>query len=128
MRLVLVTLALMATLNAPLRAQVTGTRFDITDVTDTTISFRKGTAAWIRPGLVGIVVDPRQRDALVARIRIIGVAHDTVAALITGQTTRLGTQHVAILDEPRARFPRTLVFWSGIVIGFVVGAITGAQF
>jgi hypothetical protein len=121
MRLLVVVLALLASWTAPVRAQVTGTRFDIMQVTDTTISFRKGAAAWIRPGLVGIVVDPRQKDALVARIRILDVERDTVAALITGQTTRLGTQHVAILDEPRPRFPRTLVFWSGLVIGFLVG-------
>ena len=128
MRLLLAVLALLASFTAPVRAQVTGTRFDILQVTDTTISFRKGAAAWIRPGLVGIVVDPRQKDALVARIRILDVARDTVAALITGQTTRLGTQHVAILDEPRPRFPRTLVFWSGLVIGFLAGAMAGKHF
>ena len=108
-------------------AQVRGTRFELTAVGDSTVSFPIGTAQWVHHGLTGVVVNPRQRDALVARFRIIDIDAGVATALITGQTTRLLMEHVAILEEPRKRFFKTLGFWGGVVIGFVIGVVAGAQ-
>jgi hypothetical protein len=128
MRRLLTILGLALGLAAPLNAQVKGVRFEITAVGDTTLSFAVGTAQWVRKGLSGIAVDPRRRDALVARFRIVDVNEGIATAVITGQTTRTAMDQVAILDEPTRSLYRTLGFWGGVVIGFALGAVAGAQF
>ena len=126
-RLVLV-LALVAGLAVPARAQIGGVRFEIMQVGDSTIAFRRGAAKWVRPGQVGIAVDPRRRDALVGRFRIISVDSGVVSALVTGATTRLETEHVAVLLQPPRPWFRTPLFWGSLVVGFALGAMTGALF
>lgn len=108
------------------QAQLGGVRFEITHVADSTFAFPRGQAKWVRPGLSGIAVDPRRRDALVAQFRVLRVDTALVTALITGQTTRVALEHVAILEEPRAPFFRTLRFWGGALVGFALGAMAGA--
>jgi hypothetical protein len=128
MRRLVLSGALLVALGGSAGAQLRGVRFDISQVTDTTILFRFGTATWVRSGLTGIAVDPRRRDALVARFRVIAVDTAFATALVTGQTTRPATEHVAVLDEPGRPWYRTALFWGGVVLGFAVGAVVGGQF
>ena len=68
-------------------AQQRAVRFEITAVSDTTLLFRAGTARWVHAGQTGTAVDPRRRDALVARFRVLTVRDGLATALVTGQTT-----------------------------------------
>jgi hypothetical protein len=126
LRCVVFVFSLLTLSAAAAPGQVRGTRFEIMAVGDSTVSFAIGTAKWVHKGLEGITVDPRRRDALVSQFRIIQIDTGVATGLITGQTTRLTTDHVAILDEPQKRFFKTLGFWGGVVVGFVLGALTGA--
>lgn len=119
---------LLIGLGAPAQGQWRGVRFEIASVGDTTVAFGRGGEAWVRPGLRGVAVDPRQRDALVARLTIIAVADGRVTALVTGQTTRLLTEHVVILDEPKRPWIRTPLFWAGLVLGLAIGAVAGVNY
>lgn len=112
----------------PAAAQVKGWRFEITRTDDSTFVFPRLTANWVRPGQTGIAVDPRRHDALVARFRIVSVDSGRATALVTGQTTRVVVDHVAILEEPRRPWFRTVLFWGGVALGAVVGAVAGSQF
>lgn len=120
---------LMVAVAVPARAQWRGVRFEIAQVvSDTTIAFARGGERWIRPGISGVAVDPRQRDALVARLRILSVQGGVVTAVVTGQTTRLATEHVVILDEPKRFWLRTPLFWGGLLLGMLLGGVAGANF
>lgn len=110
------------------RAQQHLTRFFVDSVADSTFVFRTGEARWVRAGQVGIAVDPRERDALVARFRVVGVAGGRATALITGQTTFLTGDHVALMEEPRRPFWRRQLFWAGSVAGAVLGLVAGLTF
>jgi hypothetical protein len=80
----------------------------------------------VRIGATGIAVDPRRRDALVARFRVTHLDSGLVTAVITGQTTRLATEHIAVLSEPPKPWWKGITFWAGTVFGVVIGAlITG---
>src|SRR5919106_1897798 len=81
-------------------AQETSARFEIASVADSTFTLVVGRHPWVRPGLYGIVVDPRQRDVLIARFQVIAADSANAMALITGMTTRVTTDHVALLDKP----------------------------
>jgi hypothetical protein len=104
-------------------AQFRGVRFEITQVSDTTFRFPRGTAGWVKPGETGIAVDPRRRDALVARFRVVKVDSGLVTALVTGMTTRVATEHIAIMSEPQKPWYRTMIFWGGTLLGFVAGVL-----
>ena len=128
MRAVLSLLSLLAVLAlAPGRvhAQETTVRFPVAQAGDTTFSFRLGQQQWVRAGLRGIVVDPRQQDVLVARFRIYNVAQGTAQAVITGQTTTVGTQHMVLLDIPRRPWYKERSFWLGTAVGAVAGLLIG---
>jgi hypothetical protein len=62
----------------------------------------------------------------VATFRIRSVDRGSVNAIITGQVTRVSTDHVAIMDEPPQAFFRSLIFWGGLVVGFALGAFVGS--
>lgn len=130
MRVLRLALAALLTLVAiPAQAQLKGVRFEVTGVGDTTVSFRAGTERWIRPGLTGIAVDPRKRDVLVARLRILRVARTgDVTAVVTGQTTAVTSDHVVLLQEVRPPWFRRRMFWGGFALGAVVGVTAGRQF
>jgi hypothetical protein len=116
---------LLALAPARSEAQETAVRFPVTEVGDTTFAFRLGDHQWVRPGLRGIVVDPRQQDVLVARFRIYGVSQGQARAVITGQTTTLSTQHMVLLDVPQVPWYRQRSFWIGTAAGAVVGFLLG---
>lgn len=104
------------------QAQQRVVRFEITEVGDSTLSFKVGEAAgWVRRGQVGTAIDPRKRDELVARFRIIAIREGSAIALVTGQTTALSTDHVATLDEPKRPWFRAKTFWSGLFLGAALG-------
>lgn len=104
-------------------AQFRGIRFEITQVGDTTFKFPRGNAGWVKPTMTGIAVDPRRRDALVAQFRVVRVDSGLVTALITGQTTRVATEHMAVMAEPPKPWYKGVTFWGGTVFGFVIGAL-----
>ncbi|MGQ0539952.1 MAG: hypothetical protein ACT4R6_13480 [Gemmatimonadaceae bacterium] len=106
---------------APAHAQLRGMRFSVSAIGDSTVEFRTGATRWIRPGMLGVAVDPRRRDALVARFRVIAVQEAGATAVITGQTTALSLEHVVVLEEPGRRAYRSPPFWLGIVIGGALG-------
>lgn len=107
-------------------AQSRGIRFEITQVADTTFRFPRGSASWVRIDMTGIAVDPKQRDILVARFRVVGVDSGLVTARVTGATTRVTTEHIALMAEPPKPWYRGITFWAGTVFGIVIGAlITG---
>ena len=99
-------------------------RFDIVDVDDTTITILLGSSRWVRRGSTGIAVDPTRRDALVARFRVVSRANGRAVALVTGQTTRVLSSHVALLREPVRGPLRQGVFWTGLLVGVATGVGT----
>lgn len=105
------------------RAQESAYRFEITQVGDSTFVFHLGSASWVRRGMHGVAVDPRRRDVLVARFTVLGVSADSATALVTGQTTRVTTDQVALLSRPTAPWWKRGEFWSGILIGGLLGAV-----
>jgi hypothetical protein len=104
-------------------AQSRGIRFEITQVGDTTFRFPRGTAGWLKYETTGIVVDPRRRDALVARFRVVRIDSGLVTGLVTGLTTRVATEHIAVVAEPPKPWYRGITFWAGTVFGVVIGAL-----
>ena len=108
-------------------AQSRGIRFEIIQVDDTTFRFPRGTASWLKPDATGIAVDPRRRDVLVARFRVVRVDSGLVTAKITGLTTRVTTEHIAVLAEPPKPWYRGITFWAGTVFGVVVGALISGR-
>jgi hypothetical protein len=110
-------------------AQAPAHRFFVDSVADSTFVFHvSGGAEWLRAGQTGIAVDPRRRDALVARFRVLAVDRARVTALVTGQTTVLTRDHVALMAPPRQRFYRDAGFWAGTILGTVLGAVAALAF
>lgn len=107
------------------RAQDSAVRMEIRSVGDSTFTFNASQAAWVAPGQSGIVVDPRRRDVLVARFKVLSVADGTGNALILGQTQRVGTDHMALLSEPRPHWYTSKAFWIGLVAGIASGFTLG---
>lgn len=106
------------------RAQETSARFEIASAGDSTFTLVVGRHSWVRPGLYGIVVDPRQRDILIARFQIIAADSANAMGLITGTTTRVTTDHVALLDKPPPPVPpwhKRRSFWLGVLFGVAAG-------
>jgi hypothetical protein len=97
-------------------------RFAIVEVTDSTVTFLAPRERWLRVGAYGIAVDPRQRDALVGRLRVLRRSGDSSVALVTGQTTRMSTDYVAIFRRPSTPVLRQRAFWGGLSAGLVAGA------
>ncbi len=105
-------------------AQETSARFEIASAGDSTFTLVVGRQAWVRPGLYGIVVDPRQRDVLVARFQIIAADSANGMGLVTGMTSRVTTEHVALIDRPPPPVPRwhrRRSFWLGVLFGVAAG-------
>jgi hypothetical protein len=97
-------------------------RFLIVAVGDSTVSLVAPRARWVRPGMYGIAVDPGRRDALVARLYVQSRVADTAVALVTGQTTRMSTDYVAILRRPNTPVLRQRAFWGGVAAGAAAAA------
>ncbi|HEV7704068.1 MAG TPA: hypothetical protein VGO46_07225 [Gemmatimonadaceae bacterium] len=107
------------------RAQETAYRFEIATVGDSTVTLSTEKHEWVRIGQKGIAVDPMRHDALVARFVIMKVDPKAKRALavVTGQTTRLTTDHVALIDRPTKKWYAQPTLWIGAVVGAVVGAV-----
>jgi hypothetical protein len=106
------------------RTQEASARFEIASAGDSTFTLVVGRHPWVRPGLYGIVVDPRQRDILIARFQIIAADSANAMGLITGMTTRVTTDHVALLDKPPPPAPpwhQRRSFWLGVLFGVAAG-------
>jgi hypothetical protein len=101
-------------------------RFEVREVADSTFAFDAGGRRWVRPGLRGIAVDPRRGDVLIARFEVVRVESGLVTALITGQTARVSTAHVAVLEQPPTRWYRVPMFWIGAAAGLLIGLAGGA--
>lgn len=101
-------------------------RFEIEVVDDTTARFKPREALWVRPGLPAFVVDPLNRDALVARLRVTSVWNGMAVAVVESQVTSVRTQHVVLLVPPVRPWWKTRRFWLGTLLGSVVGGTVGA--
>lgn len=101
-------------------------RFSISDVGDTTFTFAVGNTRWVKAKQRGIAVDARERDALVARFRVISVEQGVATALITGQTTRVTPAHTVMMQRPPERWYANPRFWAGTVVGLVSGVLAGS--
>ncbi|WP_284351822.1 hypothetical protein [Roseisolibacter agri] len=109
----------------------TAVRFEIVAVGDSTFQLLAPDPSWLREGMMGIVVDPRRRDVLVARFSLLALRADTADALVTGQTMRVSTDHVALIARPPVvqtpivrRIERRR-FWTGAIVGGALGLIVG---
>ena len=111
---------------AVLGAQQHTSRFRVLAVTDTSLTFEIGDADWVKAGREGISVDPRRRDVLIARFRVVRVVDHQALAVVVGQTEPLSTEHVALLTEPSRPFWRTKSFWFGLVGGLAMGFGVGS--
>lgn len=120
---VLVFALLIAASAATARAQTGSARFDIDSVGDSTVTFAVGNAKWVRAGQTGLAVEPRQHDALIARLRILHVESGTATALITGQTSRVTSGEVALIRRPSPPFYAVGLFWIGTAVGAAITLI-----
>jgi hypothetical protein len=124
MRLVVWALAVAVATAVPscVRAQDRDVRFAITNVGDTTVTFQAGKMTWIVRSPRAIVVDPRRRDALVARLKVLSVgANGEATAIVTGQAGRITVDHVVIGTEPRSRWFKNPLMWMGTAFGLLAG-------
>lgn len=109
-----------------IEAQEASVRFEVIEAGDTTFAFPVGRHGWVIAGNEGIVVDPTRRDVLVARFRVVRVGDGRAEALITGQTTRVTTDHIALLDAPVPRWWERRHFWLGTAAGGLLGVFLGS--
>jgi hypothetical protein len=116
--------AVLAALPRAAAAQQGAFRFEITGVGDSTISFRVGDVSWVKPGMTGIAVDPTHHDALIARIAVLRVNGSLATAVVTGQTARLSTDFMALLEPPSKHWYQQPGIWiaagAGIILGVVI--------
>jgi hypothetical protein len=101
-------------------------RFAIEVVDDSTARFKPREALWVKEGMQAYAIDPVNRDALVAQLRITSVWNGMAVALVTSQVTRVTTQHVIALTPPSTPWWRARRFWIGILTGTLVGGAAGA--
>ena len=104
------------------RAQDRDVRFAITHVGDTTVTFQAGKMTWVVRSPRAIVVDPRRRDALVARLKVLSIgANGEATALVTAQAGRITTDHVSSAPSRGARWYKNPLMWMGAAFGLVAG-------
>jgi len=97
-------------------------RFEIESITDSTATFRLGEAQWIRCGYSSFAVDPLQRDALIAQLRIVRRDSVTATALVTSQVAGVKRTHVVLVVRPPVPWWHRRLFWSGAGLGAITGA------
>jgi hypothetical protein len=125
---VLTVAAAVLVVPAAVRAQDSAIRLEIRSVGDSVFTFNSSPVSWIARGQQGIVVDPRRRDVLVARFRVLSVDAGVGNALILGQTQPVSIDHVALLREPRPRWFSNKTFWFGVAAGAAGGFVIGKAF
>ena len=97
-------------------------RFEIDAVDDSTARFKPREALWVQRGMTAYVVDPMNRDVMVARLRIVSVWNEMAVGVVLSQTTRVTTQHVVLLTEPKVPWWKSQRFWFGTTLGVFLGA------
>jgi hypothetical protein len=105
------------------RAQQGAYRFEITAVGDSTIAFRVPDASWMKPGLKGIAVDPTRHDALIARFTVLRVEGQLATAVITGQTSKVSTAYVALVEPTGKHWYQQPAVWIAGGVGIVAGIL-----
>lgn len=100
-------------------------RFEIETVDDSTARFKPREALWVKSGMTAYAVDPINRDALVARLRVISVWNETAVAVVTSQVTRITPRHVVLLTPPIVPWWKSRRFWMGALLGSLVGGAIG---
>jgi len=100
-------------------------RFEIEVVDDSTVRFKPREALWVRDGMTAYTVDPMNRDAMVARLRIISVWNETAVAVVTSQVTRVTTRHVVLMTPPMVPWWKSRRFWLGALFGSIVSGTAG---
>lgn len=117
-------IVILSALAAPASSAQQGAyRFGITSSGDSTFAFPLARNDWVKKGMRGIAVDPARHDALIARFVVTRVASDSAVALVTGQTTRVTTDLVALLERPAKPWYLRPTFWLGGVFGAIVGIV-----
>jgi hypothetical protein len=104
-------------------AQQGAYRFEISAVGDSTISFRVGDVPWVKAGMTGIAVDPSHHDALIARMSVLRVSGSLATAVVTGQTARITTDFVALLEPPSKKWYQQPMVWVGTGVGLILGIV-----
>jgi hypothetical protein len=97
-------------------------RFEIDSLTDSTAIFRTREARWIRRGAVAYAVDPMQRDAIIAQLRVVVRDSTRAIALVTSQVSGIKPTHVLLVLHREAPWWRRGMFWSGAGVGAALGA------
>ena len=98
-------------------------RFAIAAATDSTVTFRSVEVRWLRPGMRGHVVDPLQRDALIARLTIQRVDTSGTIASIAGGVSPVALTYVVLFERPTVAWWRDKRFWMGAGAGAVTGIV-----
>lgn len=98
-------------------------RFAVAASTDSSVTFRPAEVRWLRPGMRGHVVDPSQRDALIARLTIQRVDTGGTIATIAGGVSPVQLTHVVLFEKPPTSWWRDRRFWLGSGAGIVAGVI-----
>jgi hypothetical protein len=106
-------------------AQETYARFEIIAPSDTTFTLVLAEVRWVKRGMAGVVVDPRQRDEMVARFTISAVDEKTARASITGMTSGITELHMALLPVPGKPWFAEKLFWLGTALGAALGFFLG---
>jgi hypothetical protein len=101
-------------------------RFSIAATTDSTVTFRPVEVRWLKPGMQGHAVDPKERDALIARLTIQRVDTSGIVAAIDGRVAQVATTHVVLMVKPGTAWWKDLRFWSGTGAGVVAGVIAAS--
>ncbi len=70
-------------------------------------------------------VDPSQRDALVAQLRVVRADSGRFRAIVVSQVTRVKKEHFLLAMEPHVPWYRARRFWTGAVMGGAVAALVG---
>ena len=101
-------------------------RFEIDTADDSTATFRPAEARWLRTGMYAYAVDPKNRDALIARLQLQTDDGIQITALVTSQVKRVNTTHVLLIPRPFVPWYRAPRFWLGAVLGGMLGVTATA--
>lgn len=101
-------------------------RFVVASSTDSTVTFRPVEARWLKKGMRGYVVDPMQRDVLIARLTIQRVDTGGTIAVIDGGVAPVVMTHVVLVERPALVWWKDKRFWGGAGAGVAAGIIAAS--
>lgn len=104
-------------------------RFVVASSTDSTVTFRPVEARWLKRGMRGYVVDPLQRDALIARLTIQRVDTAGAVAVIDGGVSPVVISNVVLVERPQPAWWQDKRFWigAGTGVGASLGVVLAGQ-